>query len=233
MRSNTKEFNIINNWLGWGEPANGLWFIGVEEGGTWKCQTSGELEESRKLINKNAGNTYTSYPNKQTRGNVNWPIAVVTAKISSLVSNAGFNWRDYREKKLWLNESKVFNGNLLSLGKASLNLSDWPNGYKDLFGYTAEEYCSYYENVSTHRYKLFNDFVSKHRPQAIVCFGMSHWDDFKKVFLSSDMATTYPDFKTVIYERDKVILTRHFSNGMPDATVEFIAKQLKKWDVSI
>ncbi len=86
MSNITKEFDILNQWLGWGEPKDGLWFIGIEEGGTWECETLEDLEKSRIEIRKRSGKQFTSYLNKNERGNINWPVAVVTAKICSLVT---------------------------------------------------------------------------------------------------------------------------------------------------
>jgi hypothetical protein len=105
-KNETNEFNTLNQWLGWGDPDNGLWFIGVEEGGVWKCSNSKEINESRQIIiEKYSGNTYTPYANKNDRGDINWPIAVVTAKIASLISNSDLCWQEYRKNILWLNES--------------------------------------------------------------------------------------------------------------------------------
>lgn len=230
----TEEFRKLNKWLGWGEPEHGLWFIGVEEGETWKCGNAQEILDSKSNIRNSNDITYTSYPNKKIRGNINWPVAVGTAKIATLVSRSNLDWRKYREDILWLNESKVFNGNLLSVGKKSLKNSHWPDGYKELFGYTASEYSSYYENVQKNRYNYIKDFVLKSSPQAIVCFGKSHWREFERVFVSSrDDVMSCPDINTKVFEKDKVILTRHFSNGMPDKTIEFIGNILKQWQVVV
>jgi hypothetical protein len=63
---------------------------------------------------------------------------------------------------------------------------------------------------------------------------MSHWDEFERVFIKNNKKVIeYNVLKTKVFEKDKVILTRHFSNGMPDKTVEFIANQLLKWQVSV
>lgn len=167
-------------------------------------------------------------------GSVNWPIAVVTAKISSLVSNSNLSWKNYREELLWLNHSGTFNGNILPLGKPNLKRSAWPVGYKELFGFSALEFNSYLDEVKHSRYRQFRELRQEKKPQAIICFGLSHWGEFEEIFVSHpEEISDYPDRKTKIYERNRVILTRHFSNGMPDSTVAFIAKQLRNWGVSL
>lgn len=230
----TEEFSIVNNRIGWGEPENGLWFIGVEEAGVWKCDGENQLDESRREIRRMSNESFTKYLNKDARDGVNWPIAVVTAKISSLVSGSKLPWRRYREEVLWLNRSGTFNGNIFPLGKPNLKSSAWPAGYKELFGFSAAEYKLYLFEVKCSRYCRFRELRDEKKPQAIICFGMSHWNEFENIFVKSpEIKSVYLDRKTKVYERDRVILTRHFSNGMPDSTVEFIAEQLKSWNVSL
>ena len=233
MKNITKEFEILNQWLGWGDPYEGLWFIGIEEGGTWGCETPEEIEKSRVTIQNFSGKRFISYPSKEDRGNLNWPVANVTAKICSLVTRLNINWEEYRENRLWLEGSKIFNGNLMPVGKHSLKLKDWPECYSKLFGLTREEYHSYYNYIKQSRYKLFADCIKEYKPQAVVCYGKAYWNDFEEVFVNEDEAMEYNDFKTRIYEKSKVILTRHFSHGMPDKTVRFIANQLIKWHIYI
>lgn len=229
----TEYFKIVNRWLGWGDPAGGLWFIGVEEGSSWDCGNLIDLSRARKLILDRYNKNYTTYADKIDRGSVNWPIATVTAKISGCLSSSVVSWREYRENILWLDGCKVFNGNLMSLGKPSLSNGDWPECYKELFGYSADDFDLYRRSVEETRYEFFRDFVDKFNPQAIVCFGMSHWEEFSRVFVREGGEIYSDKFKTKIFDRDRVILTRHFSNGMPDKTVDFIAKQLLEWRVSI
>ncbi len=232
----TEEFKIVNKLLGWGDPKNGLLFIGVEEGCSWQCDSSSEIIETKKKIQEIASKSqsHITYENSEERGSVNWPIAIVTSKIASRVSSSELDWREYRKKLLWLNGSQVFNGNLLPLGKPNLKQDTWPTGYEKLFGYASTDYGSYIRKVESDRYKAFQNFVKENSPQAIICFGKSHWKEFEEVFVSKNsLVPEYQDEKTKVFENKKVILTRHFSNGMPDATVTFIAKQLKKWKVSI
>lgn len=232
----TKEFEIVNNLLGWGDLTTGLLFIGVEEGYPWQCDTSIAIIETKKKIQEIAdkSQSHITYENSEERGSVNWPIAVVTSKIASRVSSSESNWRKYREELLWLNGSQVFNGNLLPLGKPNLKQNTWPAGYKELFGYASTDYDLYIKKVESDRYKAFQNVVRKNSPQAIICFGKSHWKEFEKVFVSKNsQVSECLDEKTKVFKNEKVIFTRHFSNGMPDATVTLIVEQLKKWKVSI
>jgi hypothetical protein len=230
----TKDFTIISNWLGWGDPFGGIWFIGIEEGKPWDCSTDDELECSRNEIRNNYNSRFTKYNNKTERGNILWPVANVSSKIAH-ISSVGYNsWKSYRDEKLWIGDCKVFNGNILSLGKHDLSLNSWPTGYQDLFGYSHKEYNTYYETVTTYRYNIFRDLRGECNPSAIVCFGMSHWYEFQQVFsLTSKAFDENSNAKTNVYYQDKIILTRHFSNGFPDSTAKFIGDIVHSWVGSI
>jgi len=241
----TDEFSIINQWLGWGDPQYGLWFIGIEEGDSWECKSQEDLRRKRNRIRTEfSGKSHTSYPVPADRGwegslsGVRTPVFTVTAKIASLMSDGKPDWRKYRDEVLWVDGYGVFNGNLLSLGKPNLrnDESAWPEGYKELFGFAASDYSKYYDKVREDRYRHFKRFVQRHTPQAIVCYGKTRWNDFKKVFVNDATNTgkvIEPRTGTAAFDEDKVILTRHFSNGMPDSTVRCIGEQLKKWGVTI
>jgi hypothetical protein len=228
--SATEEFQIVNQWLGWGEPNEGIWFIGVEEAFGWECKSQEELVSSRQKIRAMKDMRYSECSDKSTRGNVNWPVAVGTAKIASIAKgNDISDWRKYREEELWLPGCKVFNGNLLSLGKPSL-AHDLPQGFVELFGFGENDYGRYYEQVKQDRFEAFRLFRNEHRPRAIVCFGMSHWIQFKELFaIVDEKATIESELQTQVYENNRVILTRHFSNGMSDQTIEFIGKKIALW----
>lgn len=226
----TDEFEIVNQWLGWGEPKNGIWFIGVEEAFGWKCNTPEELACSKKKISAMKSNRYSEFSDKLTRETVNWPVAVGTAKIAAIANGKNLSeWRKYRDEELWLPGCMVFNGNILSLGKPSL-AHDLPHGFVELFGFGENDYRKYYEQVKHDRFEAFKRFRNEHRPRAIVCFGMSHWIQFKQLFAMVDeKANCVEELQTQVYEKNRVILTRHFSNGMADKTIEFIGRTIARW----
>lgn len=231
----TEEFNIINNWLGWGDPFGGIWFIGIEEGISWACSSEDELEQSRNEIHNNYKSRYKKINNKSDRVmKPHAPVANVSAKIACISSISKNKWKSYQNEMLWVGDCKVFNGNILSLGKRSLSLNSWPPGYNALFGFSYKEYNTYFEKVIAHRYRIFRELRDECKPSAIVCFGKSHWSEFEKVFsLTSKPYEENLNAKTRIYNQDKIILTRHFSNGFPDKTVEFIGDIVHSWVGSI
>ena len=228
----TEDFEIVNQWLGWGEPNDGIWFIGVEEAYGWSFDSPKKLAENREKLRTMKGMGHTEYRDKSTRVDMDFKVAEKTAKIASIANgNDMSEWRQYREEKLWLKGCKVFNGNLLSLGKRSL-AHGLPQGFVELFGFGENDYGSYFEKVKHERFEAFKRFRNEHRPRAIVCFGMSHWIQFKELFaIIDEKAIIETELKTQVYELNRVILTRHFSNGMPDQTLEFIGRKIALWNI--
>lgn len=234
----TEEFRILNDWIGWGDPNNGIWFVGVEAGGGWTCDSESSIQERRTMIRQWGGVNYSQYEDLKARDDdddgqgVYFPIAVGTAKVASKISESNEDWYKYRKNRLWLNSTGVFNTNMLPIGKRSLG--EWPSGYKSLFGCTSEEYAGCLDKVLEYRSQRLKRLKEQCNPQAIVCFGKSHWSDFKK-FLSLDSADKQDvvNMSCQLYKSQKIILTRHFSNGMPDKILDYIAQTLKTWGVSL
>jgi hypothetical protein len=213
-------FEVVNNWLGWGDPKNGIWFIGMEEGAIFN-------EEN---ISSRKGRQFDPVKDDE---NLDWNVATTTAKlVSKLLQHP--NPKEYRDTTMWRAGSKVFNGNLLPLGKPKR--TDWPEQYKELFGLSYQDYLKYLDYIKTERYKMFKDFREKMTPQAIVCFGKEFWPENENLFVqSSDSGLHYENYGVVVYEADKVILTGHFSYGrwMPNKTIDFVANILKGWGVTL
>jgi hypothetical protein len=144
------------------------------------------------------------------------------------------NPSEYRDTLLWREGSKVFSGNLLPLGKPKR--TDWPEQYKELFGFGYNDYFNYIEKVKTVRYNQFKKFREKMRPQAIVCFGKGFWPEFEKLFVQNfDKRTYYEEHNVIVFELDRVVLTGHFSYGrwIPNKSIEFVATKLSEWGVSL
>lgn len=212
------EFNIANQYLGWGDPDGGLWCIGTDEGTDF---TSNNLEEMKGR----------QFDYLQSDKKITSPVATVVAKIASRLSNAQ-DWEEYRDKVLWRQGSKVFNGNILPLGKASRK--KWPLEYKQLFGIESADDPGYLQLVRETRYKYLQNFRDRYRPQAIICFGKSHWPEFESIFAENpgEIGET-GDFK--IYAKNRVLLTKHFawSVHMTNEKIEDVIIQLRDWGVDL
>jgi hypothetical protein len=219
MLIGTELFKAVNNWLGWGDPDNGLWFIGMEEGATFN---GSEIKRKGKQFD----------PIEDDK-DLNWNVANTTAKVISKLLNHQ-NFYEYRDNLMWKNGSKVFNGNLLPLGKPKR--SDWPSAYEELFGFGHNDYSAYIQEVKKDRYNLFREFRERMNPQAVVCFGKDFWPEYVSLFVQNpNDIKLYSEYNVVVYEKDRVILTGHFSYGrwMPNISVQFVADQLSKWGVKL
>jgi len=212
--------NTVNDWLGWGDPKRGLWFIGVEEGAPFTAEK----------ISSMRGKTYQAAPKPAAR---TWPIAVRTARIvCELTGNP--SPAVYRSSRMWQPGSGVFNGNLRPLGRPSL--SAWPAEYQALFGLTADDYRSAYDGLMLRRYEAFRAFRAECQPQAIICFGKGCWEEFEEVFVANRReAVASPELDMRVYESSRVVLTQHFARGslMPNRAVEYLGSILKRWNVTV
>ena len=244
----TKEFYCLLDFIGWGDPYNGIWTIGIEEGGVWCIENMKEKEKFiilcgkdknekydldyvRLCINKNFCKEYI-YANDEE--DFKWPIANASAKIgcalSESFSDKKRDWRKYRNCKLWREGSKIFNGNLYPLGKKSLQ-ENFPECYIDLFGIDYKNINEYYAKVEKYRFKKIKKFYKKCKPQAVICYGKTYWREFKKVFGLEEYSEKR-DNEFEIYAKEKIILTRHFSR-IPNATIDKIIRILIEWGVSL
>lgn len=219
MEFENDALRVVNEWLGWGDPERGLWFIGLEEG---------KIFTEQKILSMR-GKTFEDFHSGE---DPRWPVAVGTAnvvcRLTGLASPA-----IYRRSRMWRKGSKVFSGNLLPLGKPSL--ASWPESYEALFGLTSKDYLGHYGGLKTVRHKRFREFRTEWQPQAIVCYGKTRRSEFEEVFAANKTERMYaPEVDIVVYESERLILTPHFSYGwMPSRAVDYLVSTLKRWNVTI
>ncbi len=82
------------------------------------------------------------------------------------------------------------------------------------------------------RFPLIRSLRDRCKPQGIVCYGKGFWKEFEEVFQLDEKESVLIDPYIKVYEKEKVILTRHFV-GMPDALCEKIITKLREWGVQI
>jgi hypothetical protein len=256
MKNFTEEFDCLLEFIGWGDPNGGLWTIGIEEAGEWCIDRM--TEEARKEFIKMCGESPDgrydlNYVKKCIKEkfckpyifvkkgeNLSWPIANISAKIGCGVSQSFKDWKEewkqYRENLLWQEGSKIFNGNLYPLGKKSLEKRFNECGcYEELFGISEDSLSKYYKIVKECRFPKIREFKEKCKPQAIICYGKSFWDEFKEAFDLKEEGKKIENGKIEIYPEEKVILTPHFSRYslMPDDMCNKVINILKEWKVSL
>lgn len=228
----TEEFNLILNYLGHGDVKNALWVIGVEPGGDdWKNN-----EETKAAIKEDMSCAILKFPTFEYRHELSYlyqtQVGNATAKIANSLSEKCEDWKTYRDKYLWADGSAVFNGNLLPVSKKDLSSKWWLNNdYAGLLGLTYEQYATSRQDILAHRKAMFDKLAVENKPQAIICFGMSDWSVYEKFFVINTAEPDRTIESTLVFEADRVILTRHFSNGMKDEILSQISSRLKEWGV--
>lgn len=215
-----KNFKILNEFKGFGEPSGKIWFIGIEEAGVWskdpnECKKEIEGYRNSRGFRYNDGND-----------SLNSPVYVTISKIMSELNGNGMDWSAYRKLNLFREGSDVFQMNLFPLGKK--RVVDWPGHYKAVFGYGKEDYKRYISNVKTTRFQMLEDFWNKKSPEVTICFGKTYWSEFQKLLNLNGHHETYEDGFIILYREERVVLTPFFGHGhMSDGRIQTLVKILK------
>jgi hypothetical protein len=186
-------FNIVNRYLGWGDPGEGgIWFVGIEEADPWgepdkEYPNDGQmskLDRARNQIKSFKDRTRCNWYScdtadalyKPTRTRVFPNIAKIVCNFSTIEKDR----KNYRDNHLFREGCRVFQANLFPLGKP--NTAKWPDYYKDLFGYDKGDRELYEEKVKETRFKEIYRRWSESKPQVTICLGRSYEDKFGELF---------------------------------------------------
>lgn len=240
-------FNIVNRYLGWGDPGEkGIWFVGIEEAGSWgntekEYPNEGQiskLDRARKQIKRFIDHTRCNWyscdtedaPYKPTKTRVFPNIAKIVCNFSTIERDR----KKYRENHLFREGCRIFQANLFPLGKPST--ANWPDYYKDLFGYGKDDRGLYEREVERTRFDEIYRRWSESKPQATICLGRSYEDKFGKLFcLREGFKELHPFI--LCNESQKILITQHFSsphwsNCVSDK-VRIINDMLMKWELKL
>jgi len=179
-----ENFNILNNFLGFGNPENKIWFVGLEEAGEWTEDNlykylprykrrhflvkPGETAEDR----IKAKGTYTR-------------VYDIMSKLILAISNPDSNldgWRDYRNTKLLTSTGNEFQINLYPLGKKHFSEATLPSKYEKLFGITKGNFEQYRTEVKNTRFPMIYREWKNYKPLVTICFGYQGWVDVQNAF---------------------------------------------------
>ena len=211
----TKEFEILNNFIGIGNPYGTYWFIGLEEAGEWGedqednrvklekyknriiALKPGEIErEAKDYEDKNPGKRFTRVYDLMSQ-------LVLAASIGTESDS-----REYRNNELLQESGETFQLNLYPLGKKSLKT--WPARYVDRFGYRSMK--DYYREVTGERFRILHQEWTKYDPAITVCFGKTEWDSFRKL-LKLESKTGHQDCGWYQVYLSRIILCPFFMNN--------------------
>lgn len=218
-------FEVACSFLGWGDPGSpdspGIWFIGLEEHQSWTKDTLARCRGHEFVLEESS---------------LDYAIAIWTSKIACRLS-AGYANKDhtaYQLERLWKRGSRVCQTNLLPLGKRDLKC--WPDHYQELFGFGSDQRREYVAAAGKKRSHRIHDRWSECQPRATVCFGKSHWREFRELFDLSDKSPD-PD-GTCPYPERRIILIPFLGlqgrgKAMNDRQVDAIVTTLKAWNVTL
>jgi hypothetical protein len=231
----TPEFEILDQFLGWGNPQGQYWFIGIEEADEWckddaKDQTA-IAQYKKKIVYAEPGQM------QEERNRHKGRFTPIYDIMSEIVLRAGGQWagrekaRDYTNNQLFHKSSDTFQINLFPLGKRSL--ASWPQDYKRRFGFESKkEYMKYVRNGCRLKEMIYNEW-KRHNPNKItVCFGVTEWPLFKKALRLSDAAWPQAEDWLQVYVKERVILCPFLSprpQCMPSGRRSVLANEVKKF----
>jgi len=210
-----KNLEVLQNFMGYGNPESNYWFIGIEEGGKWKGNDFLPKGEFDYLKDKFKEQPYhikelTEKQLEKDRG---------PGTISSIKNFFGDSINSTEPNEIY---KHMFMGNLLPLSNDSSN-KEYPQEYKKFFGIDSRE--SYLDSIFfKERLDILSNFINLHifdgsnNQKHLIFHGKTYWD-YYKCFIDNCLNKKRNNFK----DKDKIkyckikdmnvyiILTPHFS----------------------
>ena len=232
----TDHFEILNNFMGIGEPSGGIWFVGLEEAYQWKknveddkkwyerykdryfCIDAGEIDASANEYGKGFTKIYD-----------------IMSKILIGLKNGPkheYNgWKGYRANILFQKRSGVFQANLYPLGKKRLD--EWPAHYEKVFGFGKSDTKKYLSVIREQRFPKLRVFWKESRPLSTICFGKAGWDDFLRLF-ELDKEEFREEDSIRVYKKQRIIFTPFFDyRHMNHSRINRVVDNLKDMKVGV
>lgn len=212
----TPAFRAANRYLGWGEPKNAIWFVGLEEADGWFDLPENEVV--RRYEERGEISPATTQLDFKELGAAGRRIRHLTSRIMSLVSRRTMDldidvrWRRYHDSILWRPGSMGFQANLFPLGKPTR--AEWPQEFESLFGFSVDDRDAYRRTVAETRWRRLREMRRESRPLATICFGKEAWNDFRAIFEVTSPHRELGGGKIHVHDRERVVLTRFFSRGL-------------------
>lgn len=201
----TEHFNILNGFIGNGNPRGRFWFIGLEEAYEWgvdREQDHEELDKYRqhriRFVKPSEGEVFGGIESEESKvqahnkklktGEKRKKFTRIYDIMSELVMRVHGERLEgvkfYRNTKLLTETGDTFQLNLYPIGKPSLRAWNKRN-YSALFEFeTPQAYYKYVcepPNGAFDRFAMLYEEWGKPPHHITVCFGKKGWDDFKKL----------------------------------------------------
>lgn len=225
MDTAKERFDIVNSFLGFGDPHAPIWFVGLKEAGEWNEDPGKDAHMYRQYAKGYfhfAPGIISSEAQKYGRRFTK--VYDIMSKLVVLALNDPnlSDWKYYRDHCLFSEGGRTFQTNLYPLGKPSLR--SWPEKYHTLFGMDSAE--RYYKSAQQDRFPLLGTAHAKYRPRITICFGRTGWDSFQKIFsLGEEFGEEIVGCR--IYPSN-VVLTPFFSyRVMPHRIIDALGQRLR------
>jgi hypothetical protein len=199
-----KQFQILNNFKGFGNPNGKIWFIGLEEAANFENNLDQVLKDYSKEIMPFEKGSIERDSNK-LRNSYTKVYDIMSKIMTGLFPST--DWRTYRNNLLLTNEGNEFQMNLYPLGKKSLNI--WPEFFERQFDFKSKQ--DYQKIVQTDRFSTLYNFWKLNSPEFTICFGIGHVEDFKSALrLGKELELKESNF--FLFPKEKVLITPFFDN---------------------
>ena len=220
---------------GWGDPVDGLWFIGIEEGSGWVGgpEVVGKwFADSAERIQSLAGMTYESgiaaegLPAARGSKVKYWEQKIVDG-LRALESQS----QNDVAPALWSPGSKVFHSNLYPLARP--RVMSQPPYFATHFGVT--DAGAYRDRVFESRFAALQRLRVTAGPQAIVCFGKGFWPEFAWLLsLDPGLAREGGGGNFRYFDEAHVVLAPFFGWWhMSGKKAQDISAKLHEWNVKL
>jgi len=191
MNEKIKEenMNILNNFIGYGNPCADFWFMGIEEHSIDKnlnmleekerfkiyCKKYNKVQSPFYLTNEELSAKMQEEDKKNAKKSKTYEGYI--KMYNEILKNKKQN--NFESENIGTKESKFFILNLYPLPRATTN-SNYNNFIKEyIYAGTFNEWKKKYWNE---RKKYISNFRNNYNPKFIFCFGTSRWNDFEKLF---------------------------------------------------
>ena len=236
MATNATEerFRIVNEFLGFGVLHAPIWFIGIEEAGTWGKHPENDQQQYDKYALRWFPAEKGEFErDARDKGRGYTKIYDIMSKLIVASTNPASHdfegWKEFRNGKLFQPDGTTFQANVFPLGKSST--CHWPDHYKSVFGFGKEDLCNYKQKVITDRFPHLRSAWEEANPVITACFGSSCWHYFEELLKPVGTYEKFDNYR--IYENSGIVLTPFLNyRYMPHDLIKNVANRLRAlWEM--
>jgi len=210
-----ENLNVFIQFLGYGNLASKIWFIGIEEGGNISDEKTFTEE-----LNKRKENRFLYLEESKEKTQVWDIIATLIKEVMPSISRTDM----FREET-----SSFFLSNLFPLPRPT-TLSQKFSEYKPYFGEDIVDPNKYQSIVRSERYPIIYRNWIKYSPKLTICFGSGYHNEFENLLkLGHSKFDSLSDGNLFYFSDEKVLLTPFFNYRiLKDQMIREIKKVIKE-----